>query len=136
MTTLQPGVTISGEANQGKPTYATTVTTANQSANAPRHPRESVIARITTHNGILAVIFKVKDYYGIMAEECRLTIIGRFLKVRPQIDRIRNGEGNETKNKNKNKGNQNLQDKVKDQQNGNTQKDDATVDDDQTIAER
>ncbi|KAG5604514.1 hypothetical protein H5410_026006 [Solanum commersonii] len=29
----------------------------------------------------------------------------------------RNGEGNETKNKNKSKGNQNLQDKVKDQQN-------------------
>ncbi|KAH0754157.1 hypothetical protein KY290_024427 [Solanum tuberosum] len=78
--TLQPGATISGEENQGKPTYAATVTMANQSANAPRHPRESVIARITTHNGIPAVIFKAKDYYGIMAEECRLTIVGRFLK--------------------------------------------------------
>jgi len=46
--TLQPGATIYDKANQGKPTYATTITTANQSANAPRHPRESVIARITT----------------------------------------------------------------------------------------
>uniref|UniRef100_M1DGL7 Uncharacterized protein n=1 Tax=Solanum tuberosum TaxID=4113 RepID=M1DGL7_SOLTU len=82
--TLQTGATISGEANQGRPTYAATVTTTNQSANAPRHPKESVIARITTHNGIPAVIFKVKDYYGIMAEECRLTIVGRFLKVRPK----------------------------------------------------
>ncbi|KAG5606190.1 hypothetical protein H5410_027682 [Solanum commersonii] len=32
--------------------------------------KESVIARITTHNGILAIIFEAKDYYGIMAEEC------------------------------------------------------------------
>ncbi|OIT04497.1 hypothetical protein A4A49_17550 [Nicotiana attenuata] len=36
-----------------------------------------------------AVIFKAKDYYGIMAEECKRTIVGRFLKPRPQIDRIR-----------------------------------------------
>ncbi|KAM3337880.1 hypothetical protein P3S68_032205 [Capsicum galapagoense] len=36
-----------------------------------------------------AVIFKSKDYYGIMAEECKYTIVGRFLKLRPQIDRIR-----------------------------------------------
>ncbi|KAG5631415.1 hypothetical protein H5410_003132, partial [Solanum commersonii] len=86
--TLQPGETISGEANQGKPTYASTVTTENQSSNAPRRTRESVIARITTYNGILPVIIKAKDYYGIMAEECRLTIIGRFLKVNPQIDQI------------------------------------------------
>ncbi|OIT32401.1 hypothetical protein A4A49_08259 [Nicotiana attenuata] len=35
------------------------------------------------------VIFKAKDYYGIMAEECKLTIVGRFLKPRPQIERIR-----------------------------------------------
>ncbi|KAG5604513.1 hypothetical protein H5410_026005 [Solanum commersonii] len=64
-----PAATISGKENQGKPTYAATVTTVNQSANVPKHPRESVIARITTHNGIPAVIFKAKDYYGIMAEE-------------------------------------------------------------------
>ncbi|KAH0669878.1 hypothetical protein KY285_024015 [Solanum tuberosum] len=82
--TLQPGVTIAGDANQGKPTYAATVTMTNQLENAPRRPKESVIGRITTHNEILAVIFKEKDYYGIMVEECRLTIIGRFLKVRPQ----------------------------------------------------
>ncbi|KAH0725206.1 hypothetical protein KY284_001071 [Solanum tuberosum] len=86
--TLQPGATISGESNQGKPTFAATVTMENQSTNNPICTRESVIATITTHNGILAVIFKAKDYYGIMAEECRLTIIGRFLKVNPQIDRI------------------------------------------------
>ncbi|XP_009610625.1 uncharacterized protein [Nicotiana tomentosiformis] len=36
-----------------------------------------------------AVLFKASDYYGIMADECRLTIVGKFLKPRPQIDRIR-----------------------------------------------
>ncbi|KAM3199810.1 hypothetical protein P3L10_032170 [Capsicum annuum] len=36
-----------------------------------------------------AVIFKSKDYYGIMAEECKYNIVGRFLKLRPQIDSIR-----------------------------------------------
>ncbi|XP_009614260.1 uncharacterized protein [Nicotiana tomentosiformis] len=36
-----------------------------------------------------AVIFKASDYYGIMAEECRLTIVGKFLRTRPQIERIR-----------------------------------------------
>ncbi|KAG5610186.1 hypothetical protein H5410_021467 [Solanum commersonii] len=84
--TLQPGASLSGEGNQGKPTYAITVTRTNQSSNSPRHPRDSVIARITTHNGIPAIIFKEKYYYGIMEEECRLAIIERLLKVRPQID--------------------------------------------------
>ncbi|OIT05152.1 hypothetical protein A4A49_54344 [Nicotiana attenuata] len=36
-----------------------------------------------------AVLFKASDYYGIMAAECTLTIVGRFLKPRPLIDRIR-----------------------------------------------
>lgn len=68
------------------PTYATTITTATPTPiTTIRHPRESVIARHTTHNGMPAVIFKAKDYYGIMAEECKLTIVGRFLKPRPQI---------------------------------------------------
>ncbi|KAK4707296.1 hypothetical protein R3W88_033143 [Solanum pinnatisectum] len=52
--TLQPGATLFWEGNQGKPTYATIV---NQSSNSPRHPRELVIARITTHNGISAITF-------------------------------------------------------------------------------
>ncbi|KAH0672662.1 hypothetical protein KY284_023749 [Solanum tuberosum] len=77
--TLKPGATISVEANQGKPIYAATVTTANQLANTPKHPKESVIARITTHNGIPAVIYKAKDYYAIMAEECRGSVkIGAY----------------------------------------------------------
>ncbi|OIT39947.1 hypothetical protein A4A49_12070 [Nicotiana attenuata] len=36
-----------------------------------------------------AVIFKAKDYYGVMAEECKRTLVERFLKIRPQIDKIR-----------------------------------------------
>ncbi|OIT22687.1 hypothetical protein A4A49_29099 [Nicotiana attenuata] len=63
------------------------------SSNAPTpsncHGREAVIATHTTHNGMPPVLFKATDYYGVMAEECKLTIVGRFLKPRPQIDKIR-----------------------------------------------
>lgn len=38
---------------------------------------------------MLMVMFKATDYCGIMAEECNFTIVGRFLRPRPQIDRIR-----------------------------------------------
>ncbi|OIT21147.1 hypothetical protein A4A49_41328 [Nicotiana attenuata] len=53
------------------------------------HGRESVISIHTMHNCMPAVLFKATDYYGVMAEECKLTIVGRFLKPRPQIDKIR-----------------------------------------------
>lgn len=36
-----------------------------------------------------AVIFESDDYYGIMADECKFTIPGRFWKIRPQIEKIR-----------------------------------------------
>lgn len=49
----------------------------------------SVKARVSTHNGIPAVIFKASDYYGVMAKECKYTIIGKFLRTRPNIERIR-----------------------------------------------
>lgn len=75
-----------------KPSYANTIAGIASTSTAPapaRHPRKSVVARQTTHNGMPTVIFKAKDYYGIMDEECKRTIVGRFLKPRPQIDRIR-----------------------------------------------
>ncbi|OIT26491.1 hypothetical protein A4A49_24679 [Nicotiana attenuata] len=88
---LPPGVTnkiVEGIAP--KLSYANSVAgIAGTSMAVTRHPRESVVARQTTHNGMLEVIFKAKDYYGIMAEECKHTIVGRFLKPRPEIDRIR-----------------------------------------------
>nr|XP_016445582.1 PREDICTED: uncharacterized protein LOC107770762 [Nicotiana tabacum] len=70
--------------------YATAITTATPLPPPKiRHPREAVSARHTTHNGMPAVIFKATDYYGVMAKECRLTIMGRFLKPRPRIEKIR-----------------------------------------------
>lgn len=33
-----------------------------------------------------AVIFRSKDYYDVMASQCRRTIVGRTLKILPQID--------------------------------------------------
>ncbi|KAK6777563.1 hypothetical protein RDI58_024281 [Solanum bulbocastanum] len=86
--TLHNGASSSMGVTTGKQTFATTVSTANQTSKTVRHPRESVFAKITTHNGIPAVIFKATDYYGIMADECKFTIVGSFLKTRPQIDRI------------------------------------------------
>ncbi|KAK4713640.1 hypothetical protein R3W88_019547 [Solanum pinnatisectum] len=43
----------------------------------------------STHNGMPAVIFKLSDYYVVMAEECRYTIIGKFVWTRPNIECIR-----------------------------------------------
>ncbi|OIT39392.1 hypothetical protein A4A49_30737 [Nicotiana attenuata] len=78
------------DGNTGKISYATRVTTAPPtSASSTHRGCEAVTARKTTHNGIPAIIFKAKDYYGVMAEECRRTIVGRFIKIRPQIEKIR-----------------------------------------------
>lgn len=57
--------------------------------NINRHGNPDVKARYTTHNGMPAVIFKASDYYGVMAEECWLTIAGKFVRTRPQIEKIR-----------------------------------------------
>lgn len=71
-------------------TYSTIITTSPSSSMiSSRHECESEIARNTTHNGMLTVIFKASDYYKIIAAKCKLTIVGMFLKPRPQIDRFR-----------------------------------------------
>ncbi|XP_059295368.1 uncharacterized protein LOC132048688 [Lycium ferocissimum] len=49
----------------------------------------NVKTRVTMHNGVHAVIFKSKDYNGVMAEECKYTLIGKFVKTRPNIERSR-----------------------------------------------
>ncbi|MCD9558494.1 hypothetical protein HAX54_015881 [Datura stramonium] len=48
-----------------------------------------VKVRYSTHNGVPAVIFKANNYYGVMAEECKHTLVGKFLRSRPQIEKIR-----------------------------------------------
>lgn len=48
-----------------------------------------MIAKHTTHNGKPAVIFKATDYYGVMAEECKLTLVEKFTMGRPRIELIR-----------------------------------------------
>lgn len=55
-----------------------------------RHDPESVKAIHKTHNGMPTVLyFKASNYYGIIAVECMHTIVGRFLRPRHQIDRLR-----------------------------------------------
>nr|XP_016494609.1 PREDICTED: uncharacterized protein LOC107813815 [Nicotiana tabacum] len=61
--------------------------TANPSSSPYGDP--TVKARFSTHNGMPAIIFKGSDYYGVMAEECKRTIAGKFLRTRPQIEKIR-----------------------------------------------
>ncbi|OIT32140.1 hypothetical protein A4A49_08908 [Nicotiana attenuata] len=69
--------------------YASKVVSSSSPTSSTCQGRESVIATHTIHNGMPAVLFKAIDYYGVMAEECKLTIVRRFLKPRPQIDKIR-----------------------------------------------
>ncbi|OIS98660.1 hypothetical protein A4A49_02340 [Nicotiana attenuata] len=56
---------------------------------ANRYGNPEVKARFSIHNGMPAVIFRTSDYYGVMAEEWRLTIVGKFLRTRPQMEKIR-----------------------------------------------
>ncbi|OIT37532.1 hypothetical protein A4A49_08200 [Nicotiana attenuata] len=73
-----------------KLTYATKIISSSNHLNPPNcHGRDFVVATHTTYNGMPTILFKASDYYGVMAEECKLTIVGRFLKPRPQIDKIR-----------------------------------------------
>lgn len=41
------------------------------------------------HNGKPAVIFKASKYYGVMAEECRWALVGKFTMGIPKIEVIR-----------------------------------------------
>lgn len=56
----------------------------NANSSKSRSGNPEVTARVTTHNGVPAVIFKASDYYGIMADECKLTLVGKFMRTRPQ----------------------------------------------------
>ncbi|KAM3303314.1 hypothetical protein P3S67_014344 [Capsicum chacoense] len=76
--------------NPNLPSYVKTIATSSKAQiNGTRQLRESVLARQSTHNGMPAVIFKAKDYCRVMDDECRLTIVEKFLKPRPQIEKIR-----------------------------------------------
>ncbi|MCD7460237.1 hypothetical protein HAX54_043126 [Datura stramonium] len=58
-----------------KLTYDTSITAPTTSNTIhSQQGRENGIARHTTHNGIPTTIFKAKDYYGIMADDCRFTL--------------------------------------------------------------
>ncbi|KAM3308627.1 hypothetical protein P3S67_010371 [Capsicum chacoense] len=54
-----------------KQTYSNSFTTPSSSITTCFcRGREAVIARQSNHNGMPTVIFKSKNYYGIMVEEC------------------------------------------------------------------
>lgn len=70
--------------------YANTVVNPKGSTTTPIHQeQEAVIARRTTQSGIPLVIFKTMEYFGVISAEYRRTIVGRFLKIRPQIEKVR-----------------------------------------------
>lgn len=76
------------EAIHQKVDYAATVTAPTKSK-SNRLADPNVKARITTNNGMPMVIFKSSDYNGVMAGECKYTIIGKFLRTHPNIERIK-----------------------------------------------
>ncbi|MCD7454706.1 hypothetical protein HAX54_025768 [Datura stramonium] len=51
--------------------------------------KSGIKARFSTHNGTPTVIFKASDYYGVMADECKQMLVGKFLRTKPQIEKIR-----------------------------------------------
>lgn len=88
-TTMEEQTTVE-EGNGTKSSYALAV--SNPTSSCPKkncHGSLDVKARYSIRNGIPAIIFKASDYYGVMAEECRYTIVGKFLRTRPQIEKIR-----------------------------------------------
>ncbi|OIS97554.1 hypothetical protein A4A49_07321 [Nicotiana attenuata] len=63
------GATLPTERIEKKISYAIYVTAPSSSTLNPiYHEREKVIVKHTTHNGMTTMIFKSKDYYGIMAK--------------------------------------------------------------------
>lgn len=72
--------------NSPKLDYSKAVTDAPKTISKPSY---LVIARQTTHNDMPAVIFKAEDYYGVMADECKWTLVGKFTYGRPRIEVIR-----------------------------------------------
>lgn len=80
--------TTNKESNPQKIDYATAVAT-HAKLKGVRLGDPNVKAMISTHSRISAVIFKASDYYGVMAEESKYTIIDMFLRTRPNIERIR-----------------------------------------------
>ncbi|MCE5165952.1 hypothetical protein HAX54_013388 [Datura stramonium] len=75
------------------PSYASTINTAaNPQAIGPKQAKEKVTTRQSTHNGIRVVIFKAKDYYGVMDEdiESPLTIdTDTNGRTKPSMVRVR-----------------------------------------------
>ncbi|XP_059281415.1 uncharacterized protein LOC132035126 [Lycium ferocissimum] len=76
--------------NQQKINYAMAI--QNPAIPNPSHSQfgnPEVKARSTIHNGVPAVLFKAKDYYELMALEFKYMLVGKFIKTRPQLDKIR-----------------------------------------------
>ncbi|XP_009758922.1 uncharacterized protein [Nicotiana sylvestris] len=83
----QAGILNLQQLNVAESSYATKLSSPKpQNKTSISYGCQDVKARITIHNGMPAVIFKAKDYYGVMAEECKLTVVGKFLRTRPKIE--------------------------------------------------
>lgn len=73
-----------------EPNYSKAIQSpAIASPNNHRFGNPDVKASYSTHKSILAIIFKASNYYGTMTEECKLTLVGKLIRTRPQIEKIR-----------------------------------------------
>ncbi|XP_060188384.1 uncharacterized protein LOC132617405 [Lycium barbarum] len=48
-----------------------------------------ITAKYTTPNGVPAVLFNNGEYYGVMSDECKFTLVGKFIRSMPQIEKLR-----------------------------------------------
>lgn len=73
------------EAIKSKGTYSLAIACKRSSS---AQSGTSVVAKQTTHNGKPAIIFKASNYYGVIAEDCKWTMVGKFTMGRPKIEAI------------------------------------------------
>ncbi|XP_060183937.1 uncharacterized protein LOC132613748 [Lycium barbarum] len=73
---------------QEKDNYAKVIQTNSTPIPNKKYGNSNVKALYANHDGKTAVIFETREFYGVMEDECKLTLVGKFIKTRPQIDKI------------------------------------------------
>ncbi|MCD7459310.1 hypothetical protein HAX54_040589 [Datura stramonium] len=54
----------------------------------PAQASTPVYAKKKTFKGKSTIFFKANDYYGVMKDKCRLTLVGKFSARRPKLEKI------------------------------------------------
>ncbi|MCE5166418.1 hypothetical protein HAX54_019152, partial [Datura stramonium] len=52
----------------------------------PAQASTPVYTKTKTFKGKSTIFFKANDYYGVMKDKCRLTLVGKFFARRPKLE--------------------------------------------------